>query len=138
MTAACVLDTDVVIAALDRRDAHHADAEQAITAMIDAEVGLLLSLVNYAETLVRPAESDETMRAVLDALNALGIRLVAPTAAIAREAARHRARDISLADGFAIATAHARGASLASFDPRVRRALPAAGVELAPVLAAQP
>jgi predicted nucleic acid-binding protein len=76
-----------------------------------------------------------TLRAALDALGALGIRLVAPTAAIARDAARHRARSISLADGFAIATAHARGASLASFDQRVRQALPGAGVELAPALA---
>lgn len=54
---------------------------------------------------------------------------------IARDAARHRAlNSISLADGFAIASARAREASLASFDLRVRRALPAAGVELAPSL----
>lgn len=132
---ACVLDTDVVIAALDRRDGHHAEATAAITEMIHTEVALLLSLVNYAETLVKPAEAEPTMRAALDALNALGIRLVAPTPAIARDAARHRAQNISLADGFAIATAHARGASLASFDLRVRRALPAAGVQLAPALA---
>lgn len=133
---ACVLDTDVVIAALDRRDVHHAEAAHAITTMIDTEVALLLSLVNYAETLAKPAETDRTLRAALDALGALGIRLVAPTAAIARDAARHRAQNISLAEGFAIATAHARGASLASFDARVRRALPAVGVELAPALAA--
>ncbi|CAA9500998.1 MAG: hypothetical protein AVDCRST_MAG67-1985 [uncultured Solirubrobacteraceae bacterium] len=133
----CVLDTDVVIAALDRRDAHHAQATAAITEMIDEEVALLLSLVNYAETLVKPAETEPTMRAALDALNALGIRLVAPTPAIARDAARHHAHSISLADGFAIATAHARGASLASFDLRVRRALPATGVQLAAALAAQ-
>ena len=132
----CVLDTDVVIAALDRRDTHHAQAASAITAMLQAEVELLLSLVNYAETLVKPAQSDDTLRAAIDALSALGIRLVPPTTAMARDAARHRAvNDISLADGFAIASAHARAASLASFDLRVRRALPAAGVELAPTLA---
>lgn len=132
----CVLDTDVVIAALDRRDAHHAQARTAISEMIDGEVALLLSLVNYAETLVKPAQTEPTLRAALDALNALGIRLVAPTAAIARDAARLRAQNISLADGFAIATAQARGASLACFDLRVRRALPATGVPLAPALAA--
>jgi len=132
----CVLDTDVLIAALDRRDTHHAQAASAITAMLQAEVELLLSLVNYAETLVKPAQSDDTLRAAIDALSALGIRLVPPTTAIARDAARHRAvNNISLADGFAIASAHARAASLASFDLRVRRALPAAGVELAPPLA---
>lgn len=133
--SSCVLDTDVVIAALDRRDVHHAHAARALTTMIDSDISLLLSLVNYAETLVKPAEAEPTLRAAVDALSALGIRLVAPTAAIARDAARHRARNISLADGFAIATAHARGATLASFDARVRRALPAAGVDLAPALA---
>jgi predicted nucleic acid-binding protein len=102
-----------------------------MTAMLDADVELLLSLVNYAETLVRPAEDERTMRAAIEAIAALGIRLVAPTPAIARDAARHRGRNISLADGFAIATAQARGASLASFDRRVRRALPAIGVPLA-------
>lgn len=50
---------------------------------------LLLSLVNYAETLVRPAENHDTMRAAIEALTALGIRLVAPTPAIARDAARY-------------------------------------------------
>ena len=131
---ACVLDTDVVIAALDRRDAHHERAAEAITAMIDADVALLLSLVNYAETLVRPAEEEGTLRAAVDAVAALGIRLIAPTPAIARDAARHRSRDVSLADGFAIATAHAASATLASFDVRVRRALPATGVQLAAAL----
>jgi len=130
----CVLDTDVVIAALDRRAAHHERAATAITAMIDADTELLLSLVNYAETLVKPAETEPTLRAAIGALTALGIRLVAPTASIARDAARHRGLNISLADGFAIATAQARGASLASFDVRVRRALGTTGVELAPGL----
>jgi len=126
-----VLDTDVVIAALDRRDAHHTRAAAAITAMIAAETELLLSLVNYAEMLVKPAESEATLRSAVGALAALGIRLVAPSPAIARDAARHRGLDISLADGFAIATAQARGASVASFDARVRRALRTTGVELA-------
>jgi len=129
--SACVLDTDVVIAALDRRDAHHAHAAAAITAMIGAETELLLSLVNYAETLVKPAESEATLRSAVGALAALGIRLVAPSPAIARDAARHRGLNISLADGFAIATAQARGASVASFDARVRRALRTTGIELA-------
>ncbi len=129
--SACVLDTDVVIAALDRRDAHHTRAAAAITAMIAAETELLLSLVNYAETLAKPAESQATLRSAVGALAALGIRLVAPSPAIARDAARHRGLNISLADGFAIATAQARGASVASFDARVRRALRTTGIELA-------
>jgi predicted nucleic acid-binding protein len=127
----CVLDTDVVIAALDRRDAHHAAAAAGVKAMIEGGIPLLLSLVNYAETLVRPAEDEESMRAALDALGALGIQLIAPTPAIALDAARHRALNISLADGFALASAQARKASVASFDLRVRRALPKVGLELA-------
>lgn len=132
--SACVLDTDVVIAALDRRDAHHRRAAKAINGMIDSDTPLLLSIVNYAETLVRPAESEQTLRAAVNALAALGIRLVAPSPAIARDAARHRALNISLADGFAIATAQARDASVASFDARVRRALRTLNVQLAPGL----
>lgn len=127
----CVLDTDVAIAALDRRDAHHAAAARALTAMIDSETPLLLSLVNYAETLVRPAEDETSLRAAVDALSALGIQLVPPTPVIARDAARHRALNISLADGFALATARAQRATLATFDRRVRRALPKAGLALA-------
>lgn len=127
----CVLDTDVAIAALDRRDAHHADAARALTSMIDSETPLLLSLVNYAETLVRPAEDEGSLRAAVDALSALGIQLIPPTPTIARDAARHRALNISLADGFALATAQAQRATLATFDRRVRRALPKAGLTLA-------
>jgi predicted nucleic acid-binding protein len=127
----CVLDTDVVIAALDRSDTHHADAAEGIRVMIAAGVPLLLSLINYAETLVRPASDERTLRAAMDALATLGIRLVAPTPTVAVDAARHRALNISLADGFALATARAHRASVASFDRRVRRALPRVGLELA-------
>jgi predicted nucleic acid-binding protein len=130
----CVLDTDVVIAALDRRDRHHSEAARAIRAMSEQGVPLLLSLINYAETLVRPAEDESTLRTARDALAALGVALIAPTPPIAVDAARHRALNISLADGFALATARAYDAQLASFDRRVRRALPKVGLQLAPQL----
>jgi len=132
---ACVLDTDVVIAALDRRDAHHAAAAQALTDMIATATPLLLSLVNYAEALVRPAEDDRTLRTATGAIAGLGIRLVPPTPATARDAARWRAHGVSLADGFAMATAAQHEAALASFDRRVQRALPLVGLELAAGLA---
>ena len=132
----CVLDTDVVIAALDRHDAHHRAAARALLRLIEEETRLLLSTVNYAEALVRPAEDERTLRAATDALAVLGVRLVAPTPPIAREAARHRVLAISLADGFAIATAQAQDASLATFDRRVRRALAKLDVALAPALGA--
>lgn len=131
----CVLDTDVVIAALDRRDAHHADAAAGIRKMIAGGAPLLLSSINYAEALVRPASDELARHAAIDALGALGIDVVAATPAIAVDAARHRALSISLADGFALATAQAHRASVASFDRRVRRALPKVGLELAAELA---
>lgn len=127
----CVLDTDVVIAALDRRDDHHRKAAEAVRVMLADGVPLLLSLINYAEALVRPAEDERALRTARDALSALGIRLVPPTRAIALDAARHRALGISLADGFAIATAQSQEAELASFDRRVRRALGKVGLRAA-------
>lgn len=130
----CVLDTDVVIAALDRSDVHHHDAAQALHVLIDDGIPLLLSLVNYAESLVRPAEDQATLRTAVGAIDALGIRLSAPTRGIAQEAARLRGLNISLADGFALATARALGASLATFDRRVRRATRVAGIPLARAL----
>lgn len=126
---ACVLDTDVVIAALDRRDAHHEAAAVVLRTLIERDVPRLLSTVNYAETLVRPAQDDRTLRRAVDAIAALGIRLIPPTAEIARSAARHRGLGISLADGFAIATAEAHAAAVATFDRRVRRGLDRLGVE---------
>ncbi len=102
--------------------------------MIDARVPLLLSVINYAETLVRPAESESALSTAVTAIDSLGIELSVPTPAIGRDAARLRALNISLADGFALATARAHGATLASFDRRVRRAAPLAGIELAPAL----
>jgi predicted nucleic acid-binding protein len=130
----CVLDTDVVIAALDRADTHHVAAARAFEHWAADEVDLLLCTVNYAEALVRPAEDERSLRAAVDAIAGLGIRLLAPDAALARNAARHRGRGISLADGFALATAERSEAHIASFDKRVRRALRSAGLRLCPGL----
>ena len=127
--SACVLDTDVVIAALDRSDAHHREAAAAIEGMLEEGVELLLSTVNYAEALVRPAENEQALPAAVDALAALGIRPIPPTATIARDAARYRSLNVSLADGFALATARAHSARVASFDRRVRRAMADLGIE---------
>jgi predicted nucleic acid-binding protein len=98
--------------------------------MIGDGVDLLLSTVNYAEALVRPAENQKTLEQAVDAIAALRVRLIGPTAAMARDAARYRARNISLADGFALATARAHSASVASFDRRVRRAMSELGLGL--------
>lgn len=130
----CVLDTDVVIAALDRADAHHRAAAAAFARFVAEETELLLCSVNYAEALVRPAENESHLRAAVEAIASLGIRVLAPDPSLARLAARRRGLSVSLADGFAIATAERAGADLASFDRRVRRALEPAGLRLSPAL----
>jgi predicted nucleic acid-binding protein len=132
---ACVLDADVVIAVLDRSDAHHRSAARAVTRMLDDGNRLLLSLVNYAEALVRPAERADTLRTAVDAIAALGLELIAPTALVAREAARLRTSGVTLPDAFALATALSRDASLAAFDAGVRRAAREAGLQVAPARA---
>lgn len=78
-----------------------------------------------------PASALEFLRTAVNAIAALGLRPTAPTAAIARDAVRWRGSlKISLADGFALATARAHSASLASFDRRVRRAASQLGLQL--------
>ena len=129
---ACVLDTDVVIAALDRGDAHHREAVTAISSMIEERLPMLISPINYAEALVRPAQEEATLRAARHAIDVLGIRPVTATATIGVAAARHRSLGVSLADGFALATAEAHSATIASFDERVRRAAGRMGLD-APV-----
>ncbi len=129
-----MLDTDVVIAALDRTDAHHKAAARAFERWSAEGMELLLCTVNYAEALVRPAGNERDLRVAVDAISALGIRLRPPDATVARNAARRRALGISLADGFALATAEHASADLASFDKRVRRALRPARLRLAPAL----
>ncbi len=58
----CVLDTDVVIGALDRLDAHHHQAARLIPRLVDDGDSLHLSVINYAEVLVKPAQNADTMR----------------------------------------------------------------------------
>lgn len=127
----CTLDTDVVIAALDRADAHHRSATIVLRELVDDSTPLVISTINYAEVLVRPAGDPETLRTAVDAIAALGITPVPASAAVAREAARLRGLGISLADGFALATALSHSMTIASFDSRVRRAANEAGVQLA-------
>lgn len=114
-----VLDTDVVIGALDRHDAHHLSAGRILLEALEAGTAVYLSVINYAEALVRPAQETSTLQLATDAIAALQMTLHSPDAELARDAARLRHMNISLADGFALATARRLGASIASFDHRV-------------------
>lgn len=124
-----------MIAALDRSDAHHRAAAAAFARFEAEGAELLICSVNYAEVLVRPSQDERTLRAASEAIAGLGIRIQAPGASVARLAAKHRNLGISLADGFALATAERAGADVASFDKRVRRALKRAGIPPTPALA---
>lgn len=127
----CVLDTDALIAVLDRRDAHHKQAAHAVETMTNARVPLVISMINYAEALVRPAASEDTLRTAVKAIADFGVRPLTPDATTARQAARHKsASGVSLADGFALATAESISGSVATFDRRVRRTMVEIGLEL--------
>jgi predicted nucleic acid-binding protein len=123
-----------VIAALDRANAHHPSAREAFSRFASTRTELVICTVNYAEALVRPAEDERDLRAAVDAIASLGIRTSSPDAGVARLAARRRALGISLADGFAIATAERLSAEVASFDRRVRRPLEEVEPRLSPAL----
>jgi hypothetical protein len=84
----------------------------AIIAMLDAGTELARSLVNDAETLVRPAEDERTLCDSTDPLTALGtVSSSRPRRRSLETPPRHRGLNVSLADSFAIATAQFRGAS---------------------------
>jgi predicted nucleic acid-binding protein len=128
----CVLDAYILIAALDNRDAQHSKAAASLRRMLAEGDRLVLSVVNYAEVLVRPAGDRATLNAAVAAIDALGIELVAPSAADAREVAILRNSGLALPDAFALATALTRNAPLATFDRGVRTAARAAGAGLVP------
>jgi hypothetical protein len=105
----CVLDTDVVIAALDRSDARHPQAAHVIRTMIDAGVPLMLSVINYAETLVRPPQTKRPY--------------VAPSQPSTRSESNWTPHSSD--------RPRRRSAAIVSFDQRVSRAAKAANIELA-------
>jgi predicted nucleic acid-binding protein len=50
-----LLDADVLIGALDRRDAHHESARRLLTAWRQQEDAVTISVVNLSEVLTAPA-----------------------------------------------------------------------------------
>ena len=118
-----VLDADMLIGALDRSDAHHAQARALFTGWQAQEAGRLISVVNLSEVLVAPAADGRRLRAAREAIAALGVAVHQPGESIGVEAARLRCHHpLSLPDAYCLATAKHAGASVASFDRKVIRA----------------
>lgn len=118
-----VVDADVVIAALDATDAHHAASRELFGGWQQAAQARVMSLVNLTEVLVGLAADAAVLRTGREAIKALGIKPHVPNEAIAVEAARLRQRHpISLPDSCLLATARRLGAEPASFDHKLLRA----------------
>lgn len=98
-----LLDTSVVIAALNRDDALHQAASQAVRAERDQH-GLAISALTYAELLVGPLRAGGRAVEVVERF-AAQVRIVDLSASIARLAAELRAaRGLKLPDAVIVAT----------------------------------
>ncbi|MGK2878579.1 MAG: type II toxin-antitoxin system VapC family toxin [Solirubrobacterales bacterium] len=118
-----VLDTSVVIAALNGTDVHHRDAVVEITARRLARRPLRISTVSIAELhSIRGAGRKGRLSSVERFLNSLGVDAVVgvdrPTAEIAGDA-RARRPSLQLADALIRATAERLGAELLTADRRL-------------------
>lgn len=103
-----VVDAGVVIAGLDASDAHHSPAIEALRTATAGGHDLAVPISAYAEVLVHPARrSDAALARAEAAMDALGLSVVPADRAIARSAARLRARHVALRlpDALVIATA---------------------------------
>jgi predicted nucleic acid-binding protein len=129
--AVVVFDADVLIAYLNRDDAHHADAVERMRRALEPGTRRLVSAVNYTEVLIGPLQTAgkagaETVDAMLVRF---GIETVQVDMALARRAAAVRARTgLKVPDAYALATAihvEKRGDDdirLESFDEKVVKA----------------
>lgn len=112
--AVVVLDAGVVIAVLDRDDAHHEAALREVRRLLTLRDDLVLPVSSYAELLVAPWDrGEEAVVLVDDLLDRLPVRVEPATRAVAKRAsalrARHGAR-LRLPDALVVATAIELGA----------------------------
>jgi predicted nucleic acid-binding protein len=126
-----VIDADVLIGALDGNDSHHREARKLFTFWRRRGAAVMISVVNLTEVLVGPAAERAKLAAAREAIAALGVNVHQAGEAIAVEAARFRGRyPISLPDAFLLATSKIAGATVASFDEKVRRAAAGERIDL--------
>lgn len=115
-----ILDASVLIAHLDRTDAHHDRAQQLLLDAADED--LAASPVTLAEVLVAPARAGQLDRATA-ALGVLGVRSVPLDAdAHVRLAALRAGTGLKLPDCCVLLAAEQRRATMATFDDRLAAA----------------
>ena len=125
-----VLDASAMIAYLDSKDAHHQGAESLLTSHADEALGA--STVTLAEVLVGPTRAGrlaETM-AIFRELDIAEVGLMEGSAQ--RLAALRVATGLKLPDCCVLLAAETTGASVASFDDRLRAAAAIIGVPVLP------
>jgi predicted nucleic acid-binding protein len=119
-----ILDASVVIGLLDRADAHHQAAVDAVEAADAADSRVFVPASAYSETLVAFARAGR-LREASDAIAAMGITVAPLTATMAECAAELRARHrgLRLPDAIVLACACARDleGELLSYDDRLER-----------------
>jgi len=115
------LDANVVVGLLDAGDVHHARAVEAFRGLRREDRRLLPASV-YAESVVRPLRNGNADR-FDEALDGLGIEVVAIGRAIARRAAALRAShdSLKLPDALFVAVALELGAATLTFDEPLQR-----------------
>jgi len=130
--AVVVFDADVLIAYLNRDDAHHEEAVGKIRNSVEPGTRRLISAVNYSEVLIGPLTrlGANGVATVDGVLKHLGIETVDANPDLARRAAIVRVETkLKLPDAYALATAldaEARShvpVAVESFDKKVIAAL---------------
>jgi predicted nucleic acid-binding protein len=115
-----VLDTSVVIAALNSSDAHHRDAVEAITARRIAKQPLRISTVSIAELhSIRGAGRKDRLASITRFIDSLGSEAVVGVDRAAAESAgasRASRPSLGVADAMIRATAGQIGAELLTAD----------------------
>ncbi|MEP6816168.1 MAG: type II toxin-antitoxin system VapC family toxin [Marmoricola sp.] len=133
-----VLDASVLIGYLDGNDAHHAAAEELLTAVLDED--LAVNPLTLAEILVAPAR-DGRVDLVMDVLRELEVEELAfPSDAAPRLARLRVATGLKMPDCCVLLSADVANAGIASFDDQLlqaaeRRGLPVTRAELTAISA---
>lgn len=116
-----VLDASVLIAQLDRDDAHHPAARQRLRTVAEQRLGIGASTITLAEVLVSPTRAG-MLRSASAALRALEIEeLPLPAHAAERLAALRADTGLKLPDCCVLLAAEEANGAVLTFDERLAR-----------------